>query len=71
MNVSPGLEPTPHQLRTVPAKWHITEPPLRPTLLLAVGYRMIDCAPAYENESVVGEGLKGFLQQVWYACLMD
>ena len=30
----------------------------------AVGYRMLDCAPVYENESVVGQGLKSFLEQV-------
>ena len=29
-----------------------------------MGYRLVDCAPVYDNEKVVGEGLKSFLQQV-------
>lgn len=30
---------------------------------LELGYRLVDCAPVYDNEKVVGEGLKSFLQQ--------
>ena len=44
--------------------------PSSPAGLSAVGYRLIDCAPVYENEEVVGAGLRGFIEQVRCCCCL-